>query len=207
MGPARRILTTDCAVELDRAREPGQQLGLGGDDDSPAAAEFTARPRRIGWARLLAIDFTVCRECDGRMPYRSSGVCHRDGDASVVAAAGEQPGADARVAVGGGDGGDVVLAAVEGEAIAVGDVAGVSQGEHLVELAAQRAGALADRQPQRAGHGTRRDARGIHRPQGGPQVRLREAEVEHAVAAVAEAGEIAAPRVDVVARADLRTPP
>ena len=52
----------------------GQQLALGlagDDDDSPAAAESTARPHRIGWARLLArvfaIDVTVCRKCGGRM--------------------------------------------------------------------------------------------------------------------------------------------
>jgi hypothetical protein len=52
----------------------GQQLALGldeDDEDSPAAAESSARPRRIGWARLLArvfaIDVTVCRKCGGRM--------------------------------------------------------------------------------------------------------------------------------------------
>jgi len=52
----------------------GQQFALGldeDDDDSPAAAEASARPRRIGWARLLArvfaIDVTVCRKCGGRM--------------------------------------------------------------------------------------------------------------------------------------------
>ena len=51
----------------------GQQLALGLDDDDSqgAAAEPSARPRRIGWANLLArvfaVDVTVCRKCGGRM--------------------------------------------------------------------------------------------------------------------------------------------
>jgi hypothetical protein len=47
-------------------------LGLGDDDDDDSpATESSARPRRIGWARLLArvfaFDVTVCRKCGGRM--------------------------------------------------------------------------------------------------------------------------------------------
>ena len=51
----------------------GQQLplDLDDDDDSGATGSSSARPRRIGWARLLArvfaIDITVCRKCGGRM--------------------------------------------------------------------------------------------------------------------------------------------
>jgi len=52
----------------------GQQLALaleGDDEDPPTAAGSSARPRRIGWARLLArvfaVDVTVCRKCGGRM--------------------------------------------------------------------------------------------------------------------------------------------
>jgi len=51
----------------------GQQLALGLDDNDSrgAAAEPSARPRRIGWASLLARVFavavTVCRKCGGRM--------------------------------------------------------------------------------------------------------------------------------------------
>ena len=54
----------------------GQQLALGLDDDDSrgAAAESSARPRRIGWANLLArvfaVDVTICRKCGGRMHIR-----------------------------------------------------------------------------------------------------------------------------------------
>jgi len=49
-----------------------QQLALGlGDSDNSPTAEFSARSRRIGWARLLArvfaVEVTVCRKCGGRM--------------------------------------------------------------------------------------------------------------------------------------------
>ena len=51
----------------------GQQLArsLDDDDSRSAADESSARPRRIGWANLLARVFavavTVCRKCGGRM--------------------------------------------------------------------------------------------------------------------------------------------
>ena len=51
----------------------GQQrtLGLDDDDSRSAAADPSARPCRIGWARLLARVFavyvTVCRKCGPRM--------------------------------------------------------------------------------------------------------------------------------------------
>jgi hypothetical protein len=56
---------------------PEQQLALdlagagAANDDPDATAESSPRPRRIGWASLLArvfaVDVTVCRKCGGRM--------------------------------------------------------------------------------------------------------------------------------------------
>lgn len=52
---------------------PGQQLSLslaGDASDGPAEAA-DSRPRRLGWAKLLArvfaVDVTLCRTCGGRM--------------------------------------------------------------------------------------------------------------------------------------------
>ncbi len=53
---------------------PGQQLALGLADSAggkPDDTESSPRPRRLGWAKLLARVFavavTLCRKCGGRM--------------------------------------------------------------------------------------------------------------------------------------------
>ena len=54
---------------------PGQQLALGlagaVNDSANDPAESAPRPRRLGWANLLArvfaVDVTLCRKCGGRM--------------------------------------------------------------------------------------------------------------------------------------------
>ena len=54
---------------------PGQQLALGlvgaVNDSANDPAETPPRPRRLGWANLLArvfaVDVTLCRKCGGRM--------------------------------------------------------------------------------------------------------------------------------------------
>ncbi|MBK7828422.1 hypothetical protein [Nannocystis sp.] len=74
----------------------GQQLALGlagsandGPDDD---TESSPRPRRLGWAKLLArvfaVDVTVCRKCGGRM--RILAVVETDDD---IAASSTGPGA------------------------------------------------------------------------------------------------------------------
>ena len=54
---------------------PGQQLALGladsANDKPDHDTESSPRPRRLGWAKLLArvfaVDVTICRKCGGRM--------------------------------------------------------------------------------------------------------------------------------------------
>ena len=54
------------------SRRPGSSCLAGSANDRPDDdTESSPRPRRLGWAKLLArvfaVDVTVCRKCGGRM--------------------------------------------------------------------------------------------------------------------------------------------